>query len=317
MKNKFFLSVVVLFLLCTGFVSKANSINDKSGTSLMSFLKFGPGARAMGMGEAFTAQLTGTGSPFWNPGSLSGTKGTQVSLTHTQWFQDIAAEHFSAATKIGENVFGLNLSLGQAPGIQKRDEIPTAEPLAQFDAHDVVLSFTYARNPERRCSLGFSLKWLYEKIDISSASGFGFDLGGICAPFMGSGKPLVENLRFGAAILNLGSKMKFEKASFSLPTQYKVGFSEFIEKENWQSDFTLNLDLIKPRDDDMKVHLGTEYELYQIFSLRLGYQFGYENEKDISFGMGIKFKKYALDYAFVPYKSDLGDVHSVSLTAEF
>jgi len=33
--------------------------------------------------------------------------------------------------------------------------------------------------------------------------------------------------------------------------------------------------------------------------------------------MGIKFKKYSIDYAFLPYKSDLGDVHCVSLDVEF
>ncbi len=307
---------MVWLLLCTFMVSPASSHNDKSGTSVLSFLKFGPGAKAMGMGEAFTAQWSGVGSSYWNPAAISGTKETQVSLTHLQWFQDITAEHFSAATKSGGNAWGLLLSWGKTPGIQKRDEIPTTEPLAQIDAHDVVLSLSYARNLERRCNLGFSVKWLYEKIDISSASGFGFDFGGICSPFMGSGKPLVENLRFGVAILNLGSKMKFEQQSYSLPALYKVGISEYFKKDAWSSDFTLNLDLIKPRDNDMKFHLGTEYGLYKTFSLRLGYQLGYD-EKNISFGMGIKFKKFAIDYAFVPYKSDLGDVHSVSLIAEF
>jgi hypothetical protein len=78
----------------------------------------------------------------------------------------------------------------------------------------------------------------------------------------------------------------------------------------------LNLDLVKPRDDDAKAHLGGEYGLYQIVYLRLGYQFGYD-EKNVSFGMGIKYKNYAIDYALLPYKSDMGDVHCVSLDIEF
>ena len=316
MKNKFFLSGMVLLLLCTFPVSQAISNNDKSGTSVLSFLKFGPEAKALGMGEAYTAQWLGVGSSYWNPAAISGLKGSQISLTHVQWFQDITAEYFSGVTHLGDNVFNLNLSWGKTPGIQKRDEIPTTEPLAEIDAHDVVLSLSYARSLQKKYNLGFSVKWLYEKIDISSASGLGFDLGGIWSPFTGSEKPLVENFRIGAAILNLGSKMKFKQESFSLPAQYKLGISEYWEKEKWQSDFTVNLDLVKPRDDDMKVNLGMEYGLYHNFDLRLGYQFGYEG-KNVSFGLGIKFKKYTIDYAFVPYKSDLGDVHSVSLTARF
>lgn len=316
MKNKIFLSVVILLFVGAFLTGETHSKNGKSGTSSLIFLKFGTGAKALGMGEAFTAQFDGVVSPFWNPASISGVKGTQISLTHIQWVQDITAEHFSSATIVGKNVFGLSLSLGKVPDIQKRGDIPTTEPLALFDAHDVILSLSYARSFREKCSAGLSLKGIYEKIDISSASGLGFDLGGICSPFAGMNKPRLENLKFGVAILNLGSKMKFEKEKYSLPTQYKAGLSYSMEKEQWQSDFTLNLDLVKPRDDDVKVHLGGEYGLYQILNLRLGYQFGYD-EKNISFGMGIKYKKYAIDYAFVPYKSDLGDVNCISLEIEF
>jgi hypothetical protein len=316
LNHKIFLAVIILLFLCTFSASEAYPKNDKSGTSVLSFLKLGAGAKAVSMGEAFTAQLNGVSSPFWNPAGISGVRGTQFSLTHTQWFQDITAEHFSSATKIGENVFGLSISLGKVPDIQERGDVPTTEPLALFDAHDVVLSFSYARSLEKKCALGVSVKWLYEKIDISSASGLGLDLGAICSPFIEMNKPSLENLRFGVAVLNLGSKMKFEKEKYSLPAQYKAGMSYSCEKEQWQSSFALNLDLVKPRDDDAKAHLGGEYGLYQIIYLRLGYQLGYD-EKNVSFGLGIKYKKYTIDYAFLPYKSDLGDVHCISLDVEF
>jgi hypothetical protein len=316
LKNKlFFLAVISLFLFPI-FINTAYSINDNSGTSSLIFLKFGSDAKAIAMGEAFTAQWQKSSSASWNPAAITGITGTSVNLTHNQWFQDVTADHFSAYAKTGENAWGVNLSLGKVPGIEKRDEIPTAEPLDLIDAHDVVLSFSYARSIRSMYSLGLSAKWLYEKIDVSSASGFGFDFGGIISPFAGSGNPTMQNLRFGAAILDLGSKIKFQEDRYSLPTQYKAGVGYSLEKKEWQSNFTVNMDVVKPRDDDTKLHLGTEYELYQILSLRLGYQFGY-NDKSIAFGMGIKYKKYAIDYAFVPYKSDLGDVHCITLKAEF
>jgi len=316
LKNKSILTVVILFFLCAFLFSEANSKNDKSGTSSLSFLKLGAGARAVGMGEAFCAQSNGVSSPFWNPAALSGVQGTQISLTHTQWFQDITAEYFSSATKVGGNVFGLSLSLGKVSDIQKRGDIPTTEPFALFDAHHVVGSFSYVRDLRNKYAIGLSVKWIYEKIDISSASGLGFDLGGIFSPFTGTGKSVLQDLTFGAAVLNLGSKMKFDQDSYHLPTQYKAGISYFIERERLQSDFILSLDMVKPRDNDMRVHLGGECGLYESFRLRLGYQFGYD-EKDLSFGMGIRFKKYVIDYAFLPHKSDLGDVHCISLDIEF
>jgi hypothetical protein len=315
LKSRALLSLLILFLFSSVFASEADSENDKSGTSSLRFLTLAAGARAVGMGEAFTAQSDGVVSPFWNPAALYGVQAPRMNFNHTQWFQDITAEFFSSAIRGGDNVFGLSLALGQVPDIEKR-ETSTEEPLALFDAHDFVLSFSYARNLGTRYALGFSTKWIYEKIDIWSASGLGFDLGGIFAPFAGTDKSFVRNLTFGAAVMNLGSKMKFRQESYSLPTQYKGGVSYSDEMEKWQSDYNIGLDLVKPRDDDLKAHLGGEYGLYGKLKLRLGYQMGYD-DRDLSLGMGIRYKKYAIDYAFLPYKSDLGDVHCVSLDVEF
>jgi hypothetical protein len=300
--------VLILFLLLFVwgiFIFEAVASN-KTGTSGLSFLKFGMGAKAVGMGEAFTAQSGEVTSSWWNPAGLSGIKGIQVSFTHNQWFQDITVEHFTSALNFGKTTLGLNLSMVKVPDIQVR-EGPTEKPIALFDAHDVAFSFSFARSIKQGFGLGLSAKWLYEKIDIHSASGWGFDLGGIYSP--------KENLKFGLTILNLGQKIKFEKEKFSLPTLYKVGVTYLVEKKNLNSDFVFGLDLVKPRDDEVQVHLGGEYGLYQALKMRLGYQIG-SDEKDFSFGLGTKFKQYSIDYAYLPYKSDLGSVHSVSLNIE-
>jgi len=315
LKSKIISAAVSLLLLCTVAAGEADSKTDKSGTSALSFLKFGTDARAAGMGEAFVSLWDGVCTPFWNPASIAGVKGTRVSLTHSQWVQDITAEHFSSALRTGDNALGLSLSLGKVPDIERR-EGPTTEPLALFDAHDMVLSFSYARHLAGKAAAGVTVKWIYEKIDISSASGLGFDLGGIWSPFSGSARPVLGNLTFGAAILNLGSKIKFDRESYSLPTQYRGGVSFFAERERWQSEFRFGLDVVKPRDDDTKVHLGGEVGLHQSLKLRTGYQIGHD-EKALSFGMGVEYKNYAINYAFVPYKSDLGDVHYVSLDVRF
>ncbi|MGB8658760.1 MAG: PorV/PorQ family protein [Candidatus Zixiibacteriota bacterium] len=309
-------SVVIVVFLGALLASPVCAKNGESGTSLLSFLKLGAGARAMGMGEAYTAQSAGAGEPFWNPAALSSVGGTEASFTHTQWLQDITAEHFSLAMATGKSAFGLGLSVGRVPDIEKRGDVPTVEPVALFDAHDVEGYLSYARSLSKKLAAGVSAKWLYEKIDISSSNGWAFDVGSIYSPFAEAGQSALRGLTVGAAILNLGSKMRFEKEWYSLPTQYKAGVSWFEEKKAWQSDLTLGLDLVKPRDDNAKVHLGLEYDAYRTLALRLGYQFGYD-EKDLSFGMGIKFKKYGIDYAYIPYKSDLGDVHCISLEVAF
>jgi hypothetical protein len=307
--------LVMCLVMTVSMSGVAAAFDDNGGTSSLIFLRLGAGARAVGMGEAFTAQSDQTASSFWNPAAISGVQAPQMGFTHTQWFQDISADFFSSAVRSGGNVLGLGLSLGKVPDIEKR-ETPTEEPIALFDAHDFVMSFSYARDLGKDYHVGLSAKWIYEKIDISSASGLGLDVGGICSPFADSNRRFLRSLSFGAAVLNFGSEIKFEKESYPLPTQYKAGLVYSAETEKWQSDYSIGLDVVKPRDDDMKLHLGGEYGMYRTLKLRLGYQLGYD-QKDVSFGMGVKYHKYAIDYAFVPYKSDLGDVHCISLEMEF
>jgi hypothetical protein len=305
LKRKTVTIFLSFFFVWGALVFKA-AASDRAGSSGLSFLRFGMGAKAVGMGEAFCAQSGEVTSAWWNPAGLSGIEGINLSFTHNQWFQDITVEHFSSALSMGRNTLGLSLTMAKVPDIEKR-EGPTDDPIALFDAHDVVFSLSFARSIREGFALGLSAKWLYEKIDINSASGLGFDLGGIYSP--------IENLTFGLAVQNIGEKIKFEKEKFSLPTLYKVGLAYLVKKENLNSDFLFGLDLVKPRDDEVKIHLGGEVSLYQTLKIRSGYQSGYD-EKDFSFGLGTKFRNYSIDYAYLPYKSGLGNVHSVSLNIE-
>ncbi|MFQ6032293.1 MAG: PorV/PorQ family protein [Candidatus Zixiibacteriota bacterium] len=308
MKRKAVAIFLSFFFVWGAFVFKAKVLAETDNSGL-SFLKFGMGAKAVGMGEAFVAQSGEVTSAWWNPAGLAGIEGVEASFTHNQWFQDITTEYFASAInfKCQTNVLGLSVALNKIPSIQKRGEVPSSEPIALFDAHDVVFGLSYATGIIEKVNLGITAKWLYEKIDIHSASGWGLDLGGIYSP--------LENLQFGLSVLNLGQKMKFEKEKFSLPTLYKVGVVYFLEKKNLNSDFVFGLDLVKPRDDEVKIHLGGEVSLYQTLKTRLGYQGGYD-EKDFSFGLGTSFGKYSIDYGYLPHKSSLGNVHSVSLNIE-
>jgi hypothetical protein len=106
--------------------------------------------------------------------------------------------------------------------------------------------------------------------------------------------------------------MKFEDEKFNLPTLYKIGGAYSGHENYFKGSFILSLDLVKPRDNDLKIHLGGEYTYKDMFILRSGYQIGYD-EKNISLGLGLKIKKYSIDYAFVPFSSDLGNSHRFSI----
>jgi hypothetical protein len=280
-----------------------SDISDKAGTSGLAFLKVGVGARASGMGEAFTSISGDIFSLYWNPAGIARHKGVEFAFMHNEWVQDISLEYAAVCFDYKRNVFGMSLTLSQVSDLESR-EGPTEYPLSYFDQHDLAFSLSWGRKLNEKFDLGLSTKFLYEKIDFYSATGFGFDLGGVY--FI---KPC---LQIGGAIQNFGPKMRFEQEKFNLPTRYKLGVA-YTGNENYlKGEYILSMDVVKPRDGDPKVHLGGEYIYKQKFILRTGYQIGYD-DKSFSLGLGLKIKKYQIDYAFVPFSSDLGNAHRISL----
>jgi hypothetical protein len=273
------------------------------GSSGLSFLRFGIGARPAGMGEAFVGFSGDISSIYYNPAGLSDLKNTEFTFMHNQWFQDASLEHFSLATNWKKNTLGLIFTISQISNLELR-EGPTTEPLGSFDAHDLVLGISFARKERENLGIGATFKLLYERIYTSSVTGFSIDAGLLYY--------IREDWKIGFAISDIGQPMGYEEESFSLPAQYKLGTSCLKKMEKIKGNLGIGFDLVKPNDSKLKIHTGVEYNYNQIASLRLGYQLGYD-EKSISFGFGVNYKKYSLDYAFVPYSSNLGNSHRFSL----
>jgi len=306
---KKFFSVIILLSILSG-QNLSAQIPREAENPGMSFLKLGMGARPCGMGEAFTSVSGDIASLYWNPAGLSRIEGFEATFLHNRWFQDIATEYLGTVLRLKRNVFGLSLTLNKVPDIERRVSAST-EPLGTFDAHQFSGGITWARSFSPLIDFGLSAKWVYEKIDLSSASGWGLDGGGIFH--------IRKNLNIGACVLNLGPKIKFDEQKFSLPTYYKLGASYLKEEKRLNGDFFVTLDLAKLKDADWKIHTGIEYTYQNSFSLRGGYQFGYD-EKSYSLGFGLKInrqdasQRYGIDYAFVPFGSDLGNTHRISFS---
>ena len=294
--------MIVFIVLFTSNVFSSD-IPDKAGTSGLAFLKIGVGARASGMGEAFTAISGDIYSQYWNPAGIAQHREFEFAFMHNEWVQDINLEYAAFCFDYKKNVFGIGLTVSQVSELERR-EGPTEEPLSYFDTHDLSFAIIWGRSLKKNIDFGLSAKLLYEKIDFSSATGLGFDFGGIYY--------LRPELQFGAAILNLGAKMKLEEDKFSLPTQFKIGAAYSGHENYFAGDYILSLDLVKPRDNDLKIHLGGEYTYNKMFSLRSGYQIGYD-DRGFSLGLGMKIRKYSIDYAFIPFSSDLGNSHRLSV----
>ncbi len=297
--SRLIVCVAVMCLLLPGIAGA------EDGSAGLAFLKLGAGGRAIGLGDAYTAVGGDASCIYWNPAGCLGVENIDVVLMHSEWFEGIRYEYAGGVRSYGDQAFGLGV-VGLYMDDLERREGPTSEPDGHFGVFDISLSGTYARRLTEHLDVGGNLKFLNEKIDDESARGFAVDLGAIYRVAS------ITGLSAGVVVQNLGPQMSFIDEKFDLPFMFRAGGAYATPVEALHGDVLAVVDFVVPNDGDTKVHLGLEYEYSKIIALRVGYRTGWDNQ-NVSIGLGAKVRQFRIDYAYVPFYSDLGDTHRISL----
>lgn len=299
MKNKFFSGLILL--LAINF--SPLFAEDNPATTGLSFLKLGAGSRAVGMGEAYVAVANDASASYWNPAGLVNLSDTELLFTHNKWFQDITNEFAALGFRAGKHAFGISFMSNTIAGIERR-VIASAEPLDELTAHDIMFGLSYARGFGENFSLGTTVKYLYQKIYIESASGVAIDLG------LQYATP-VQGLKTGLVLQNFGFMTNLQEEATQLPQTVRLGLAYQLPFQILNGEFLLATDWMKILDSTSHLNFGFEYNFVKYFAVRFGYQTGFA-DKGIHGGFGVGFNRYRLDYAYVPFSSDLGNSHRIS-----
>jgi len=287
-------------LLLAGF----NACFAVVGQNAFEFMLIGAGSRASAMGEAFTAVSGDVGAPFFNPASAGVISGREVSFTHIAYMKDVTIEQFSFLVRRSEFRFGGALNVGRVANIERRGTTPSGEPLGFFDEHDVTAGVFWGLPVTEKLSIGNSVKFAYEKLDLQDASALAIDLG--------SFYNLTREVALGASLRNLGTRPKFIDESYELPREIRIGAS-YRRGEDFPY-IIVSADYVKPEwgDKSSKFNVGGEYNYQNMAFLRAGGYFGYDS-RSISLGAGMAYRNYYFDYSFVPLKNNLGNTHRFTL----
>jgi hypothetical protein len=300
-KNK--LLIIVLLIWSANCIAQSG----KGGNTGLAFLKLGAGARATGVGEAYTAIANDATAVFWNPAGLAGLQHSQLAFTHTEWVQDISNEFFAFVFPAFRGVFGLNVNVNTVGGIERRVN-PSEEPLGTVEANDVAFGFSYGRSLSPSLKVGLTAKYVYEKIFIESAAGFALDFGAQFQPF-------AAPLKFGVSMQNFGSMGRLRAQSIELPRTVRAGLSYFVELKSLGGGVLLAADGVKVFENDLRGNFGVELQLKELLAFRFGYQTGLD-DRQIAGGFGLHIKRYYLDYGYAPFGSNLGDTHRFSFSLD-
>lgn len=318
-QSHFFRAAVLVFavVVVVGFIRpEAASANEKAGTTVMQFLKLGIGGRACAMGEAGTAAAEGVAGMYWNPASLNGVGKREVMFMHGEWFQDVRYEFLGYGQEITDgswlgcyasylNYGELILTKEDTGGLHDEEEDGT------FNAWDLLVALSYAEKLSYNWYWGMTGKVVMEENATVRATGYALDAG-IIYRFNPERMSLLPE-RIGLSVRNLGLPVKFEQETASLPVEIRLGSCwTFNEAEQVAS-----LDIAVPFDNNVMLHAGGEWWLGSILAIRAGYKYRI-GKNDLGYlagltaGVGLKIKKFGLDFAFVPY-GDLGETYRVSL----
>ena len=291
----------VLLIITTAFASAG-----EPGSSGFTFLRLGNGARAGGMGEAFTAVADDATSIYWNPAGMAAVEEVELNLTHNEWLMDIRFEQVTVVNEMWGGAAGISFTGLYYGSLDRYGEYPSLTPDGTFSPYDMALSLGYARDIIPNIALGAAFKIIYSKIDFESATGYAFDLGM-------THRTKIEGLTLAAAMLNLGPQTSYIEEKFYPPFQLRLGGAYEIRKEALHGGLILATDVVFPNDNDAKVLFGLEYSYQRLLMLRFGYKSGY-NVQGPTMGVGVVWKTLRFDYAYMPIDYDLGDAHRFSFT---
>ncbi|MFI5251884.1 MAG: PorV/PorQ family protein [Bacteroidota bacterium] len=281
----------------------------QAGSDGLAFLKLGVGGRSLGMGEAYSAIASDPTATFYNPAAMSLSKSPQLFLMHKSWIQDTRTDYLAAQTYFGNFNFGLALNFTSVDNIEFR--LVPGPPEGTFSSRNASMgiSTSYSINPS--LALGGTVNFLYEKIFTSDASGLGYNFGVLYqTPW---------DIRTALVVNNLGSMSVLGDQSTKLPTSVRIGAAKPLNVDGIgpNSTMTFAADIVDYTvENKAHLHLGGELNYENIFAMRLGYMTGYD-ARSITAGVGVKYSLIYFDYAYAPFRYDLGTTHTFSLGFNF
>lgn len=301
------------------------------------FLKIGAGARAIGMGNAFTAVADDSDALHSNPGGLATLQRTEFGATHAVMFLGDTLDSFSLAVPLGAQAAVMKEELssydGKPTAVAKyRGSVPRGtlglgfirltqsgqegrdagrRPTGEFGASDMAVSLAYGRRFSGGLSGGVSVKSIQSRIADASASSVAMDLGLLC--------DVGQRWRVGGAMTNLGKGLRFEQEVSPLPMTVSLGAAVRVT-----GPLLLSLQAShRPNAGKTSFSLGTEYTLLAAVSLRAGYLHQQAADSGaqallggMGGGLGLRWGRLSLDYSLTPF-GPLGNVQRFSVRARF
>jgi hypothetical protein len=281
---------------------------DPSG---FAFLEVPAGARASAMGGAYASVGEGVEAAFWNPAGLAAVHGFQITASHYEFLEHLRHAQFGMAGKLwGGGVAGTVRALYSEP-ITERDAL--GNETGTFGSHDLEFAFAYATNMRPGLRAGGTAQVVRERLSDFSATTWAIGGGLTWDPAS------LPRLRTSLSVHNLGPSAHYnfdgvKGSPVSLPAAVQAGVSYSIPVGSLDLRGALESRMTQGRSGIGM--LGAELGHVSGAALRAGFRMN-DEATNFSIGAGYATEALRFDYAFVPYRLEIGETHRLSLTAQF
>ena len=318
---------IILILISATIIASAQDFT-KAGSSAAQFLKIPVGARAVALGNTFASISNDVSSLYWNPAGLSQINKFSIGFTRTEWIADMNHDFLGMVLPLdGVSSVGISVIQLSSGDIENTTILQPQGTGIYFDAADLAVSVSYARQVIEQVSVGLTAKYINQRIWNTSAQTVAIDFGVLL-------KTGYYDMNMGFSLQNFGPELTMRGSDltkevdldpnsaanpavesnlttqpFSLPTSYRgslsigiISSSGLVQINN--SSLILALDAFHSNDNREQYSLGMEYGFLETLYLRGGYVFN-TDEKGLTLGSGIDFNfgstRIIFDYGYADF----------------
>jgi hypothetical protein len=304
---------------------------ERVGQSGFQFLHLPTNARSAALAGIGGLSNNDASAVFNNPANLVDIPNFDVSVSILDYVADIKYNTVAFAKNFGKlGVFGFHFASLDAGTLYRTENVVDAElgitsrsgDLGTFDAGDMLFGVSYAKNITDKLSVGANVGQIQEKLDDTEVKNIFADFG----LFFNTG---FKSLTISMVARNFGPDAEFTgftelygiPQSVRMPLDFRFGLSyDVIQKANDSPHFlTGYIEGAHPNDSRERLHAAVEYTLMDMFSVRGGYKFNYD-EQGLTLGGGINYTmgniSGRIDYAYLDYGL-LSSVHLMTVGFRF
>lgn len=308
--------VKTLLLTALGMGVMAPAFAAESAGQAGAYLKMGVGARALGMGSAFTAVANDSTAAFWNPAGLAKLKKNEASFMHANLSDDRDYNFFNyaymlkdkegksngtlALSHINFGIDGIPETRVDALGDPILDPSGNVKIFSYFEDKETNTFISYGRKLSEKFYGGINLKYLKQELFTNKADTMGLDFGLLY--------DYSDKTTLGLSVRDVGEKLHWNTGSGTkddVPLTTTFGVAH-----QYNDKLLVSADLNKVKNMDIKLFCGAEFQLQDNVSLRLG-----SHDSDLTLGASFKMDTWRFDYSYAD--ETLGDAHRISASKTF